>query len=542
VGEAAQLGVEDDQQREGDEVREVAPRPADHDRRDEQDEQEAVGRQREADGEEADRERDAEAENRDEQPRARQVRDRWAPALVAAGAVLCAVGMRLPFVRAPLTADEGGYAEVARLWIRGGALYRDVWVDRPQGLLLVYRLVIELGGSPALIRWFAALMAGLVIVTLVRLGMDLGGRIVGWGAAVVMGTVAASPFIESFTLAGELIATVPAALAVLAFVQYERCGRTSWLLTAAVLAGAAFMVKQSALDALAAVLATLVWTRRREALRPALIVLAAAAVPVVLGVLTASSPSDWWNAVVGYRGQGDSILTGSPGHRLDQFLDTLPAAAAGLGVVALLAGAGWRRAPFLAKAWVVAAAAGVLGGGNFHAHYYLQLAPPFALVAGFGVQRLFEGRERALTALVAAGAIASFAVTVPLWFEDGRAQARDIWPDDPHLTSDEAVAAYVRANTPPGRPVQVLWGAAAVYYRADRPPAVKWMWRRPIESVPGALAETRAALARGEPALVVLAQPPRAADPGGETARILRTRYRLRAVVSGVPILAPVRG
>jgi dolichyl-phosphate-mannose-protein mannosyltransferase len=542
VGEAAQLGVEDDQKREGDEVREVAPRPADHDRRDEQDEQEAVGRQREADERDADRERDQEAEDRDEQPRAGQVRDRWAPALVAAGAVLCAVGMRLPFVRAPLTADEGGYAEVARLWIRGGALYRDVWVDRPQGLELVYRLVVELGGSPALIRWFAAVMAGLVVVTLVRLGMDLGGRIVGWGAAVVMGTVAASPFIESFTLAGELIATVPAALAVLAFVQFERSGRMSWLVAAGLLAGAAFMVKQSALDALAAVLATLVWTRRRQALHPALIVLAAAAVPIAASVLAASSPSDWWNAVVGYRSEGDSILTGSPGHRLDQFLDTLPAAAAGLGVVALLAGAGWRRAPFLARAWVVAAAAGVAGGGNFHAHYYLQLAPPLALLAGFGVERLVERRERVLTALVAAGTVATIAVTVPLWFEDGRAQARDVWPNDPHLTSDEAVADYLRAHTRPGQPIQVLWGAAAVYYLADRPPAAKWMWRRPIEAVPGALDETRTALARREPALVVLAQPPRAADPSGETSRILGSRYRLRAVVSGVPILAPVRG
>ena len=47
--------------------------------------------------------------------------------------------MRLPFFDAPLTADEGGYAEAARLWGRGATLYRDIWVDRPQGLILVFR-------------------------------------------------------------------------------------------------------------------------------------------------------------------------------------------------------------------------------------------------------------------------------------------------------------------------------------------------------------------------------------------------------------------
>jgi 4-amino-4-deoxy-L-arabinose transferase-like glycosyltransferase len=541
VRETAQLGVEDDQQREGHEVAEEAPRSSDHDRREEQDQDEAVRRQRKPDEQQADGERrDERADGRD-QAATRKARDRWAPALVAAGAALLAVGARLPFAGAPLTADEGGYAEAARLWERGGILYRDVWVDRPQGLVLAYRLVVDLGGSPAVIRALAAVVAGLVVLAVMRLGMELGGRIVGSAAAVLLATVGSSPFVESFTLAGELLATLPAALALLAFVRFLRDGRGAWLLATGVLAGSALMVKQSALDALVAVVATLLWTRRRGGIGPALIVLGGAAVPVVVGVLGAAGPGDWWDAVVGYRGQGDSLLTGSAGHRLDQFLDTLPAAAAGLGLLALLATAGWSRAPFLARAWVVAAGLGVLGGGNFHAHYYLQLAPPLALLAGFGVRRLYDERSRALGAVAAAATVATVAVTVPLWFEDDPALARDVWPNDPHLASDRAVADYVRAHTRPGQRIQVVWAAAGVYYLADRPPAVRYMWRRPIESVPGALAEARRVLAAGVPALVVLAQPPSTADPSGRTARILRSRYRLEAVVQGVPVLAPLR-
>ena len=49
--------------------------------------------------------------------RIRRVRMGIAWLAAALGAAL-AVAWRLPFLHAPLTADEGGYAEVARLWSR----------------------------------------------------------------------------------------------------------------------------------------------------------------------------------------------------------------------------------------------------------------------------------------------------------------------------------------------------------------------------------------------------------------------------------------
>jgi 4-amino-4-deoxy-L-arabinose transferase-like glycosyltransferase len=456
--------------------------------------------------------------------------------------VLLAVGARLPFFGTPLTADEGGYAEVARLWERGGVLYRTVWVDRPQGLVLAYRAIVDLGGSPALIRALAAVVGALAVLAVMRLGMELGGSIVGSAAALLLATVGASPFIESFTLAGELMASLPATLGLLAFVRFLRTRSETWLVTAGILSGSALMVKQSALDALLAIVAYLLWTRRARGVRAAAVVIVGAAAPVALGAFTAAHPTDWWNAVVAYRGRGDSIVTGSAAHRLHQFVDTLPHAGVALGLLALLAAVGWTSAPLLARLWVGAAALGVIGGGNFHTHYYLQLAAPLALLAGFGVQRIWETRSRAAAATAAAAGAATIALTVPLWLDGGAAQAREIWPNDPHLVADKAVAAYVRAHTLPGQRVQVLWGAAGVYFLADRPPALRYMWRRPIESAPDALAQVRRLIARGVPAVVVLAQPPSAADPSGRTARLLDARYRLAAVVSGVRLLTPRHG
>jgi hypothetical protein len=141
--------------------------------------------------------------------------------------------------------------------------------------------------------------------------------------------------------------------------------------------------------------------------------------------------------------------------------------------------------------------------------------------------------------LAGALAVATVAVTVPLWFDSPGAQARAIWPHDSHLVHDRAVAAYVRAHTGSKDEVLVVWAAASIYYLADREPALRYMWLRNIQSLPGALREARRLLADRVPKLVVVAQNPARADRAGVTARILRTEYARVATVEGVPIYRP---
>jgi len=58
---------------------------------------------------------------------------------VLAAAALASFILHIPFLTTPLSVDEGGYGYVARWWASGADLYGDIWVDRPQGLLLLYR-------------------------------------------------------------------------------------------------------------------------------------------------------------------------------------------------------------------------------------------------------------------------------------------------------------------------------------------------------------------------------------------------------------------
>ena len=301
------------------------------------------------------------------------------------------------------------------------------------------------------------------------------------------------------------------------------------------------MIKQSGLDALLTMLAYLVWTVRRRALVPAAAVVAAAAAPVVAGALAAVSLHRWWFAVVGYRGSGDSLVTGSLVHRLDLLASSLPAAAKGLGLLALLGAVGWRGSPLLVRLWLGAAVLGVLGGGNFHFHYYLQLVPPLSILAGAGVSRIVTRRDRRAVLVLGAVAVATVVFTVPLWFDGPNAQAEAIWPDDVHLRHDAAVVRYLDAHTRPGQKVLVLWAAADVYYLADRAPMIPYMWRRNIEAIPGVLDTLRADLAARKPALVAVVQRPGVVDHSGRTAAILASDYRRVAVVDGVPVYRPRR-
>jgi 4-amino-4-deoxy-L-arabinose transferase-like glycosyltransferase len=539
VGEATELGIDHDQRHEGRPVEQVPPRAPDRERRSEEQDRVSVGRDRETEQDARRCEDEQQHERRKRDGAAGQVWPWWAPALGGLGAVLLAIASRIPFWDTPLTADEGGYAEVARLWKSGVALYGDAWVDRPQGLMLVYRGLLDVGGGSAVsLRVLASIVAALVVVVTMLLALRICGTIEAVTAGVLLATFAASPWIESFTLSGELLAALPATLALLAFTGYVSGGRIAWIGVAGLLTGCAVMVKQSAFDGGLAIVAYLLLTERRRGLKKAILLAGAALVPIAAGAIAASNFSEWWGAVVAYRAHGDSLLTGSPVHRLGLLAHSLPEAAKALGLLAVLTAIGWRSAPLIARLWLIAAAVGVLGGGNFHDHYYVQLAPPLSLLGAVGLRRLLSERRRVVIAVCAAVAVATIIVTAPLWDASDSAQARAIWPNDPHLAHAAAVAAYVRGHTRPGDRIFTLWAAADVYYLADRRPAVRYMWYRNIQAIPGALPAARDALAGRRPALVVLVQRPKALDPSGATTRILFRNYRVVARVDGTPILA----
>src|SRR3954454_9644614 len=256
MSDSARLRVDHEQRGEGNEIERVPASAADDQRGNEQHEQITVGRQPQAVQPDRDREGGDQSSRRDQRRAAIQVLARRAP-LLGGLAIGLAVLVRLPFWKAPLTADEGGYAEVARLWSHGATLYRGAWVDRPQGLVVVVRALHLVGGSPLAMRATAAVVAALVVAATMLLTLRLArGRITAVTAGLLAATVGGSPFIESFTLSGELLASLPAVLSLLCFCVYLAGRERDWpanrlfltLAGAGALTGIAMLVKQSAFD------------------------------------------------------------------------------------------------------------------------------------------------------------------------------------------------------------------------------------------------------------------------------------------------------
>lgn len=335
-------------------------------------------------------------------------RDRRAVAAVLAAAGLAAA-LRLPFTGTGLSMDEGGYAHVAREWSRGVPLYREAWLDRPQGLLLTYRLLLGLDHDGGAIRLGAVVAGMLITLGVGTAGWQLAGRRAGVVAAALYATVGVAPRLEGFTLNGELLASVPATFAVVAALGWRRQrqrqqrreqrqrrqhqqqrqqqrqwrqqqrwrerpeaqrqerlgeqrreqpgkqwrerrhGPAGWLVVAGLAGAAALTMKPSGLDGLTATLAVLAVTTGRRPHGYGL-ALTGAAVPVGLCVLHGVSLgwSDYWQALAGYQFAALGGPHPGTGDRAAALLRSLGAAApelATLGLAAALALAPARTAP-----------------------------------------------------------------------------------------------------------------------------------------------------------------------------------------------------
>ncbi len=343
-------------------------------------------------------------------------------AWIGAGSLL-SVLMRLRMFWSPVTVDEGGYLAIARAWAHGKVLYRDVWVDRPQGLLALFRLWDWLsGGSTASIRIMAMLFGIVLVVATAVTVRELVNDIAARWAAIICGVISAAPVLEGHTANGELLSgALSAAGLAVAAVGLSRARPPRWFFGSGVLAGLALSLKQSGFDGLLAlggwlvVGALLVPRTRRSALRSLGSLVAGLssvlAVLMIHGALTGWSR--WWTAVAGYRLR---VQSGFASAEWSNLARTFPIALAVLGTSAVAAVAGaacviggvrgrsTTRLParaLLLVAWVFTAAAAFFIGGGFWRHYWLLFAAPVSALAGVAMSRIRKLTPIVLTALVA---------------------------------------------------------------------------------------------------------------------------------------------
>lgn len=388
---------------------------------------------------------------------------------------------------APVDVDETDWVTIAQMVRSGASLYADVAEKKPPLSYWFYIPFARFGFvlwpvQLAAIAWCFA--TALVVRAAAARVFDR--EAVGWAAAWI------AAFVQSanvLSVNAELMLNLPAALALWAFAEAERSRRWSLDLAAGVAIGLASLFKHQGgilLVALgAAVLlsgaGTTAWSRlaaRASALA------AGFTLPWVITTLVylAAGHGDayWeWNVARNFLYATSGGSAGSAlGRATEGILLFVVLGAPVPWLLAIRATArakveGWgsgARLGLLLALWLTWIPVAL--GGRFYAHYFLQLAPPLALVAAPGAVALAERlpsldpwRRRAVV----------FGWVLPLVLFQaiglGRWLAGDFPGQEPRARE---VSRWLAANTAPRERVFVWGHFTPIYYFAGRLPGTRY--------------------------------------------------------------------
>ena len=450
-------------------------------------------------------------------------------------AVLLALALRIPFFRIPMLADEGGYAWAARGWIAGtGELYGDLWISRPQGIFIVYAGILEGLGTNTIAMRFAAWIA--IAITIVAV----------WGftrlcatasaanlAAIIFAVTSSLPNLEGYSANAEVFMGLPAAFAALWLLRIRRTGWPAWqLLGVGILIGVSTSLKPSGLVMLPVAVA-FIWLIGDGAARFARW---KRTWPILTGVGLVGGLSlahgwllgwdDFFYATILYRLTAQSAATVGLMHNLEAIWRLGIRALALIvlcGMVMVLHHrhsvattvrdafrtprnfphvAGSRlsialrsmRKPrndgrFLLRLWMGGALLGAAVGGDWWAHYLIQVVAPMSVWLGWTIALTWPSLRGAVKWLY--GIAATTLLLLPFWVllhGSPNDMARAMF-SHPGYPAQNEVAAFLRDNTDPTDTIYVAFDQASIYYIADRPPAYRHLYDQELRGIPESYAD-----------------------------------------------------
>jgi 4-amino-4-deoxy-L-arabinose transferase-like glycosyltransferase len=406
-------------------------------------------------------------------------------------------------------------------------------------------------------------------------------------AAIVFAIVSGSPTIEGFTANAEVFMGLPAAIGAWLLLRASRREWQPWpLIAVGVCAGLATLLKPSGVVMIGVALAYIWLTAgsTRFAVRRGAY--------VILGVIVSLAPAlihGWWLgwdaylfAAVTYRLRYQSSATSSALHHLGAIGALLMRCWIELALVALVASWGhWQRGGWvrvwrglerrldtamraglvarpvgiaitrppddgtlLLRLWLLGGLAGIAMGGDWWYHYLMQIAAPFAIWFG-ELLRTVAARQRAWRrpAFVALALVVLLLPYRVIAVGDDGKISRLLF-NQPGYPDQEAVAAYLREETPPESTIFVGFDQAALYYLADRPAAYRYMYDQELRALPNSEAELIALIeSPNRPDyIVVTRQRAPFPDHGRAFWHAVGEHYRLDTTIRGVPIYKAIEG
>ncbi|MGZ4767731.1 MAG: glycosyltransferase family 39 protein [Ilumatobacteraceae bacterium] len=473
------------------------------------------------------------------------------PIVAVVAAIALSVALRARFLTTPLTSDEGGYLAVARAWASGQRLYTDAWVDRPQGLLVLFRFWDDVtGGSGPAIRIMAIVFGGIAVAAVAYAAFALAGPRAAVVAGFLVAVTSANARIEGFIANGELLAGAVGAASVAIACAYLLRGRgMSWLYAAGVVAGLAVSIKQSGCDGFLAVMLCLAvggFTREgrwRDVARECAVLLAGLLTVIVVLVVhgLVVGLGAWWYAVAGYRLEGINATSRADWHRFGITSRLAAPTILPLAAVAIIGVVIWlvrsrriTRSRVLVPAWVCFAIITFLAGGLFHRHYWVTLTFPLAAAASVAVTTI---KSRTVVIVVACLTVIPSLISTMHVIVLDRSAATVLASDDPRSLTNERVADWFKQNRTPGSTIYAMCASAGMYAAADAISPYPYLWQDGVLNGRDAQDKLTQLFAGDQaPTFVVQFEKALSCNPGGRVDALLNERYRYLATVDGLTI------
>ncbi|MBM4084642.1 MAG: hypothetical protein FJ272_07620 [Planctomycetes bacterium] len=475
----------------------------------------------------------------------------WQELGVVALAIGLTLAIRAPFFRVPLERDEGEYAYIAWLMDQGGLPYRDAVNQKPPVTFGLYWLTMKAtGASPAAFRLTAGVFAGLATYLVWVLGLKLYGPKAGVLAAAVFAIISAEPGVLGQTANTEVFMLLPLVAAALVLSRPAPDRGPFWVLLCGLLCGLATMTKQVAAVNAMGVIPFLLYDRWKSGATVS-VAESSATVPVaapsggaklsvaladcgwfVLGLALGILPffGAFWAAGaledflywtlqhnLEYVGGGFDVYAA---HRLGVQMGRMAPGNFIFWLFALVGLYDCVRRPSRGQAlvcgWLATSGVAACAGWHFRAHYFLQVSPPVALWAGFGlwraaaqVRRLALPWQRALAyAVLTVAALAPpLAANFRHLVSSPDAISRAIYGLNPFVEAPR-IADYLAARTQPDQRVFILGSEPEILFHARRQSATRYIIFYPLtgpyKDVRKKQESVADELARNKPAYIVL--------------------------------------
>lgn len=381
--------------------------------------------------------------------------------------------------------DETDFGLIARVLSQGGVMYRDVVETKPPLVYLAYlpTALTPFSLWPARVVAVLTLFATCLVLRRVALAWGYGPR-AGWlcAWAGLLATLCEVPSVNA-----ELLMNLPSALALLALVRARQRDGLGHTAAAGAWTSVASLLKHQAGILLVPLLVGVLWPEKEASasrrstgtrLASASALLVAFALPwlLALALWTAwGARADFieWNFFRNMHYVGG--IPDPPWLRLTGFVVLCVIGATPLLWILALREAlrPWDAVRAMLVSALVVTWVPVCLGGRFYEHYFLQFAPPLALLAGVGADRLLAGWS-SLPKWKRLSAVAL--LTLPVLGSVGFCFARGLFGQYPaQEPRTREVAAWLRSHSAPGDRLFVWGHYTPLYWLAKVDPGTRYL-------------------------------------------------------------------